>query len=122
MPRIQELRATFDGRLCVILDTPTDDAGSVSIYTEAELEAVLQSARSSALEEAEKITITPELIERAAQELEQSIILQAAKDQINLDDVKNAISDMQRIHYREWMATVLSVVASEIASLKEKTP
>ena len=45
MPRILNLVPTLDGKICVVLDLPTDtDVGSVTIWTEPERERAMKAA------------------------------------------------------------------------------
>jgi hypothetical protein len=46
MPRILEMRV-IDGKLAVFLDMPTEDEGSVSLWTDGEHEAALRAEREA---------------------------------------------------------------------------
>lgn len=46
MPRVLEMRE-IDGKLAVFLDMPTEDEGSVSLWTEAEKDAALRGEREA---------------------------------------------------------------------------
>lgn len=60
--------------------------------------------------------IPAELIDEAAQELEQALIQIAAEDGVDLDDEAEAIYEAQRVQYRRWMAVVLARIAPKIRS------
>jgi hypothetical protein len=42
MPRIAEITTTHDGRPCVVIE-PTGDVGAVSLYTPAEIDALVRA-------------------------------------------------------------------------------
>ena len=45
MPRIAEITETKDGRPCVVVEPPTGDTGAVSLYTPAEIDAMIAAER-----------------------------------------------------------------------------
>lgn len=54
MPKITQL-FEVDGKMCVVLDMPTTDEGSVSILTSEEIEAIRQAEREECARIAESI-------------------------------------------------------------------
>jgi hypothetical protein len=64
MPRILEMKEV-DGKLAVFLDMPTDDEGSVTLWTNAERLAALKAERDACAEIAEEYDDEQTFVEQA---------------------------------------------------------